>query len=475
MCNQESYLQQFHPQRVEGDSMWVHPKPFLFQAMLGLSILLGGASHAFANTVTVTFDTPTTFNSAPTTLPNFNPDPNYDALVFDPASFNPVIFEPNFLTTEEFAFSPKAGGELPHNVLIDNPSDVPCTVNVTPQNFGGCVDNGSNYLLEEAGPGGPEFALGAPIIMTHSSGRPFSLLEFDASKVFLDGEAAAIGGFPNADQINLEGALYDGTTLQLSFPLQDPASGFSTYLLPQTWVNLKSVTFSGSVLNQNGEPSGTGAIGIDNLSALTDSLITDRDSFISGKWHKRNRNKGGKSSLVVRKKGQKRTVIGFDIDGISKAGLEKVTLVLTIKGHARYWGHSGGMVNVHSLSQSFTEGNGKYRSRGNGAGVTWNCATDTNISNRRANCDQYWGGGSNEASYSPTDAIKHHHGMTGEVRFDVTPDVLDMLDQEKNTVQWLVRKAKEYRYGRVKYYSKEGADKAGDLMKAPRLELEYSN
>lgn len=481
MFAQKSFFMQSRPQRTERKHMWLHVKQYLFQGIVGLSLVLIGASPALASNVIVTFDTPMTFNSPPITLPNFTEDPSYDPLVLDANSFNPVIFGPNFLTTEGFAFSPQIVGLDPHFLLIDDPNDVPCTANASTPMLGGCVDNGSNYLLEEAGPGDP-FALGVPIIMTHSSGRPFSLLEFDASQVFLDDQEATNAGIPNADQINLEGELFDGTTMQLSFLLQDATLGFSTFSLPPSWVNLKSVTFSGSVLNQNGEPIGTGAIGIDDLSALSDVLITDRDSFISGWWRIRNLNEGANSSLVVRWLGKRRAVVGFDINGISKEGLEKVTLVLNIKGRTKYWGRRGRMVDLYNLNQSFTEGNGansgkpwRHRERGDGAGVTWNCATDTDISNRKSDCDQFWKGGSEEAAPIPTDSVKHKNGMTGEVRFDVTLDVLDKLDQGNTTIQWLVRKANERRFGLVAYYSKEGAVEDGDLMKAPRLELEYAD
>jgi hypothetical protein len=40
-------------------------------------------------------------------------------------------------------------------------------------------------------------------------------------------------------------------------------------------------------------------------------------------------------------------------------------------------------------------------------------------------------------------------------------------------IQWLIKKAQEFRRGKVVFYSKEGAAELGEMTKAPRLELEF--
>jgi hypothetical protein len=122
------------------------------------------------------------------------------------------------------------------------------------------------------------------------------------------------------------------------------------------------------------------------------------------------------------------------------------------------------------LLEEFTEGNGKVlavapgeRTHGTGAGVTWSCATDTNIANPRANCLPKWKGGT---FGSATDSVLHTDSTTGEVSFDVTSDFL------AGRSAWLVKKALELTPGGVNYYSREGAAAAGHPEFAPKLMLE---
>lgn len=60
----------------------------------------------------------------------------------------------------------------------------------------------------------------------------------------------------------------------------------------------------------------------------------------------------------------------------------------------------------------------------------------------------------------------HVNGLTGQVEWDVTDDVL------AGETAWLIKKAEEKGGGTVLYYSKEGAIEAGNVDLAPRLILE---
>ena len=71
------------------------------------------------------------------------------------------------------------------------------------------------------------------------------------------------------------------------------------------------------------------------------------------------------------------------------------------------------------------------------------------------------------APKTATDALITN-GLTGEVNWDVTQDVLDGAG-----FGWLIKNAKRGRKGNVRFYSKEGAAAAGDLSLVPRLILEY--
>ncbi len=128
--------------------------------------------------------------------------------------------------------------------------------------FGGAADNGTIYISEEAGP------LGLPITMAAAGGQPFSLISFDGTEPWIDAAAAAAGGFPNANYINVVGNLSGGGAVNAQFALDgivDGAGGaadFQTFVLPGTFANLTSVIFSGALVT-----GGPGGMSLDNIAA----------------------------------------------------------------------------------------------------------------------------------------------------------------------------------------------------------------
>jgi parallel beta-helix repeat protein len=200
----------------------------------------------------------------------------------------------------------------------------------------------------------------------------------------------------------------------------------------------------------------------------------DADSMLSP--GSRNLNEGAHALLVV---DTHRTVVGFSLAGLSPAGVSRVTLRLTLAEAASNWGPDGHYVSVHRLAVPFTEGNGKWldlpsgsRTRGNGPGVTWSCATDNEIGNSSAGCATQWNGGSTVAG--PASAmVLHTNGRTGAVEWDVTADVLQALSQGAPSIQWLIRRAVESQPGRAAYHSAEGAAARGDADLAPTLTIEF--
>lgn len=124
---------------------------------------------------------------------------------------------------------------------------------------GGCVKNGTKYLLTEV-------ASGSPITMTHNFGLPFSLISFDAAEVFLNASRAAELGEPNANQIDLLGTLLGGGNVSTSFILDGFADGsgggadFQNFSVG--WSNLLSVAFSGIL-----DTGGYGGFSLDNINA----------------------------------------------------------------------------------------------------------------------------------------------------------------------------------------------------------------
>lgn len=92
------------------------------------------------------------------------------------------------------------------------------------------------------------------------------------------------------------------------------------------------------------------------------------------------------------------------------------------------------------------------------------------------NCDVNWLGGS-LVEGPTTDSVLHTQGMTGEVAWDVTLDVINAIGAPPgDIVQFLIKKEQDSKKGgEVTYYSKEGAVAAGDMNKAPRLEIRVFN
>ncbi len=149
-----------------------------------------------------------------------------------------------------------------------------------------------------------------------------------------------------------------------------------------------------------------------------------------------NQNEGANGILSLH--GHDRVVVAFDLSGVNLTGLTRARLVLTIVSPANGWGQ-GRPVRAHRLLSDWTEGNGWNTGNnipGTGPGVTWNCATDTDIRNRAANCASTWNGGRFAAATAP--AVVHTQGMTGTVAWDVTEDV-----RAGASFGWVIKKENE--------------------------------
>ena len=212
------------------------------------------------------------------------------------------------------------------------------------------------------------------------------------------------------------------------------------------------LTASGTVTVQVGRPYLT------TLEVLQDSYLRQ--------WAP-NTNEGGSSKLRVKALGNNRALVKFDIGGADLAGLISARLVLTVSYAADNWG-DGRLVFAHKLLSDWSEGNGWVDGRtyrGTGAGTTWRCPSDTNISNHAADCGEVWNGGLYAA---PTgEGVVHTNGMVGEVVFDVTKDL-----KAGAAFGWILKKELEGRPGRVEYHSRESAAALGDPYLAPKLILE---
>jgi len=206
-------------------------------------------------------------------------------------------------------------------------------------------------------------------------------------------------------------------------------------------------------------------------------------------------NNGANNILLV--KSQVAAVVGFDVHDRDLSHVTSAQLVLTVCNMPdnpdfcpknapdnriikdftpKQWPVNGAPVTAYQLADGFEdwgsgipgtstppEGNGnnfpkKDSPHGDGAGATWNCSIDSDVSNEAMDCDaaHVWGGGINHqgpgtASDQP---IQNDMANGTQITFDVTADVqagLGPLDATFMT--WFVRTNN----GVVSFYSLQGA------------------
>jgi hypothetical protein len=209
--------------------------------------------------------------------------------------------------------------------------------------------------------------------------------------------------------------------------------------------------------------------GTETLPVTRDALVYERGPHA---------NEGTNPRLTLGKITGKaaRNLLGFELTGVDNNALTKATLVLTIDPSQQVtgWG-SGETVSVKPVTVAWQEGNGKkhgvpgsQQTAGSGAGATWFSPVDENIANDSSNSVVQWSGGTTyQGQGSALPQMVRNH-QTGELRFDVTQDVLNGADHG-----WLLRKDHESKGSQVSFYSREGAAAAGDPQLGPRLLLEY--
>lgn len=185
-----------------------------------------------------------------------------------------------------------------------------------------------------------------------------------------------------------------------------------------------------------------------------------------------NTNEGANPLLRISSSGKNRTIVGFDMSGISTDNLVDAQLVMNIADNSDNWG--GGApgtryVDAHRVMADWTEGNGWNENgniRGTGEGVTWSCPKDGNIANQSNSGETKWGpinsalGGTFEGATAP--GVLFYNGLTGDIMWDVTADVL-----EGAPYGWVIKKRNEGQNGRVYFQSKENINQ-------PKLVLTYA-
>jgi len=182
------------------------------------------------------------------------------------------------------------------------------------------------------------------------------------------------------------------------------------------------------------------------------TLVAEKDSFIisdSG-----NTNNGANSLLKVQQQRQMRTLVSFDLTPFENQELSSAKLRLYAQSNGYNW-NNGESIEVHRLNTGWTEGNGVDNVKGTGQGVTWRCATDSNITNSVPDCNSQWSGSSFIAE--PSDTIQITNNTKGVwLEFDVTDDVNYFLDSNTtNNFGWTIKKTNEQTSGGIAFSSKE--------------------
>lgn len=217
----------------------------------------------------------------------------------------------------------------------------------------------------------------------------------------------------------------------------------------------------------------------------TSILSSNKDSFL--KQGPPNTNEGANRMMRVRDDGNNRALISFDQNEILAASQERTlssaTLRLYIEENGNTWGPNGRTIDIHRLLADWTEGNGfndkpasitlsqfnVLKNRGDGPGVTWKCATDTEINNQQTNCSPQWNGATFSSTPTDTITIFKDNPPTGTVKtvgwieFDVTADLQAFLSTEQN-YGWIVKKTQEGESGLVEFTSDESPANTPELV-----------
>lgn len=272
------------------------------------------------------------------------------------------------------------------------------------------------------------------------------------------------GSFTDADSTSWTATVDygDGSGVQplslssMNFALQHVYSATGTYTATVAIMDNQGVTATATA-NVT-----VGLLPPTSLHPMADAYIKDGSQ---------NENEGASTFLRIQSSGHNRALVDFDEQAIKNAvGNDPdytATLRFTISDNGNNWGSTGRTIDIHRLTSAWAEGNGfivgntpSYR--GTGAGVTWNCAIDTNIANQSADCNGSTAWNMSNSSLwpfaaIPTDTQTITNNQSGTVSFDVTADVQSFVHGSSQNDGWIIKKTNEGQNGMVEFGSKESA------------------
>ncbi|MFM7142225.1 MAG: hypothetical protein ACKO2K_09980, partial [Alphaproteobacteria bacterium] len=201
------------------------------------------------------------------------------------------------------------------------------------------------------------------------------------------------------------------------------------------------------------------------------TFVSARDALLQ--TSDRNQNEGANDLLAIHENGPRRIVTGFNTNNVSLVGLAEARLALNVRFVDSNWPTAGGPLDAYRLNQDFTEGNGKQFSlpadqvatRGTGGGVTFNCATDADVANNARDCVPSWDGGNLAIPATASSSVLVTRTTAGQLEWNVTADVL------AGATRFLLRKPVAADPGKVEFFSREGAARAGTPDLGPKLIL----
>lgn len=189
-------------------------------------------------------------------------------------------------------------------------------------------------------------------------------------------------------------------------------------------------------------------VGESGIVSVVHELVPSADTYL--KKGTPNKNQGTEEVLRIRASGHNRALISFDLSQFpASSTILSATLALTISHNADNWSSGGRTIDIHRVTQNWTE-----------LGATWNCGIDSNTSNSNDNdcngtnweMDQqaYW-----PFIQTPADTELITNGLRGTITFDVTQDVQNFINNTNPNYGWIIKKANEGLSGHIEFESRE--------------------
>ncbi len=180
-------------------------------------------------------------------------------------------------------------------------------------------------------------------------------------------------------------------------------------------------------------------------------LSASQDAAISAKGTNVYANFGALNAMSLEQDpNTQRILTKFDLstlitNGLNSTNVQSAYITFKVNFNDAKWGNGkAALVDIHPLLDGWDEKN-----------VTWNCTSDSDLTNNTDDCTVTWTGG----NLGPvTASVDVSNIISGVIQFDVTQDVKDIVDGVIANNGWLIKKQNEARSGFLTLASRESAD-----------------